>query len=167
MGSPLNQTFNAQATEADVRGFIRAAERGDRQRIADDLRRFGRDFANADSNGATALMLASFANQTGVMELLIENGANLEAKNRDNDTALIWALYNERAEAAMLLLDYGADVNVVNNMGKTPFDYAEKLSRPDILHYMKTATPRNIERTIEMGVQKPLPVRKPLKLSRK
>lgn len=164
MDSPLNNTFNQKATVADIRAFIHAAEQGDKERVAEALKRFGRDFANASDHGTTALMLAAFRDQTGVMELLIENGANLEARNRDDDTALIWALYAERPAAALLLLDYGADVNVVNKMGKTPFDYAEKLSRPDIIHCMKTATPRNIERTIENGVQNPLPVRRPLKL---
>jgi uncharacterized protein len=121
-------------------------------------------FANINDHGRTPLMMAAFGNHTEVVKLLIEAGADMEAKNRDGDTALIWALYSGKAEASQLLIDAGADVNVRNQMGKTAFDYAEKLGRPDIIACMKTATPRNIGRAIENGVQKPLVIRKPLRL---
>ncbi|MEZ0222970.1 MAG: ankyrin repeat domain-containing protein [Alphaproteobacteria bacterium] len=166
MASHINKAGCDTATDDDVCVFVNAARDGKTQRIADDLKRFGSNFANANLGGTTGLMLAAFHGHTGVMKLLLENGADTEARNRDDDTALTWALYGKKPDAAILLLDYGANVDVVNSMGETPFTYAEKLGRQDIIAWMKTSTPRNIERIVEAGVQQPLPVHKPLRLRR-
>jgi ankyrin repeat protein len=42
---------------------------------------------------------------------LIEDGADLNARDKNNITALMWASYNGQIEMVRLLIDNGADVN--------------------------------------------------------
>ena len=60
--------------------------------------------------------------QTAAAELLIQHGADVNGRNRDDNTALHLAMFLGRAETAELLLKSGADVNARNNDGATPID---------------------------------------------
>lgn len=167
MNSAKKDFNKATPMSRDISDLLQAALRGDAAAIEASLEAFGDDFADTSFTGTSALMLAAAHNHTGVMEVLLSHGADINDVNSDGDTALIWALYDERAEAAQLLLDHGADVSIVNKMNKTAFDYVEKLSRPDIVRQMRQGSPRYIEKTVDRGLSRPLPVRQPLKFLKK
>ncbi len=56
----------------------------------------------------------------GVVRALVEQGADVTARQGDGATALHWAAYWDEAELADLLIRAGADVNVANDLGVTP-----------------------------------------------
>ena len=74
--------------------------------------------------GATALSSAALFGHTKIIALLLEAGADVNAKNRDGGTALHNAAFLGQYEAAKLLLENGADVNIRNGDGGTPSDAA-------------------------------------------
>ena len=74
--------------------------------------------------GATALSSAALFGHTKVIALLLEAGANVNARNRDGGTPLHNAAFLGQYEAAKLLLENGADVNIRNGDGGTPSDAA-------------------------------------------
>ena len=74
--------------------------------------------------GATALSSAALFGHTQIIALLLEAGADINAKNRDGGTALHNAAFLGQYEAAKLLLENGADVNIRNGDGGTPSDAA-------------------------------------------
>ena len=72
--------------------------------------------------GASALHLAVLKNNEEVARLLLENGADIEIKARDEfeATPLIWAAYWGLYDMAKLLLEEGANVNATDSYGSTP-----------------------------------------------
>ena len=58
-------------------------------------------------SGWTALMLAGYYGHIEIVQLLIENGANIEAENFDGQTALNLAELNGNIEIAQLLREKG------------------------------------------------------------
>ena len=75
-------------------------------------------------SGATPLHLAVLSNHREIAKYLIDKGANLNAKARDEygGTPLHWAAALGRFETARLLIESGADVNAADNSGFTPSD---------------------------------------------
>lgn len=101
-----------------------AASTGD----IDDLDAHRRAGANLDSLhpqlGITPLVIAVGAGQHGAAGWLLENGADVNARNADGGTALIGAGFMGQAEAGKLLLDAGADPTLRNDNGETVWDIA-------------------------------------------
>ncbi len=56
----------------------------------------------------------------GVVRALVEQGADVTARQGDGATALHWAAYWNETELAGLLIDAGADVNAATDLGVTP-----------------------------------------------
>jgi uncharacterized protein len=57
-----------------------------------------------------------------VVALLLDRGADLEAKNSTGGTALTWAAQARKWEVVPLLLDRGADASARGNNGYTAED---------------------------------------------
>ena len=61
--------------------------------------------------------------------MLLQNGADVNAKNNNGETALIMSsMYGANPEVVRILLENGADVNAKTNDGKTAFLWASVLS---------------------------------------
>mgnify|MGYP003701849099 CR=1 FL=1 len=93
------------------------------------------DVNKSNIQGQTPLMLASGANPARdmrmgdeIQDLLLENGANVAAKDKNGNTPLIYAAQNigqSAKDMAENLLDFGDPlVDHVNNAGKSALDYA-------------------------------------------
>jgi ankyrin repeat protein len=61
----------------------------------------------------TALMWAAAENHAGLVKLLIEAGANVDARSGGDFTALMFAVRQDARDAARLLIDAGADVTYI------------------------------------------------------
>ena len=59
------------------------------------------------------------------VSVLLERGANINAKNKDGQTALHGAAKNGHAETVSVLLDRGADIEAEDKDGKTPLYLAK------------------------------------------
>ena len=89
-----------------------------------------------DSDGHTPLICAmnggyghAFIEQTSIIKLLINSGANLNSSNRDGEMPLHLAAENNSVEIIKLLVSKGADINIMSIGengevgGLTPLDY--------------------------------------------
>ncbi len=96
--------------------ITQAAETGNIEAIKQHLA------AGADVNTMTAsLHRAAYNKHKDIIELLITNGVDVNAKNDAAETPLHLATTKEIAE---LLIANGADVNATTNRGTTPLDWA-------------------------------------------
>ena len=76
-------------------------------------------------SGSSLLATAALMGHTEVVDLLLEHGADVNAKSRDGGTALHAAAFLGRAEIVKLLLDKGADTTLRNNIGSIAIDGAK------------------------------------------
>lgn len=63
-------------------------------------------------------------NDQAAIKAALKGKPNLEIKNPEGQTPLLYALYKKQLAIALLLIDSGADVNAVDNIQNTPFLYA-------------------------------------------
>jgi ankyrin repeat protein len=78
-----------------------------------------------DDCGRTLLHYAALHNNVEVVRLLIENGADINARDKWKDTPLHYALplFEGGLEAARLLIEAGADVSAQGRYGDTPLHH--------------------------------------------
>ncbi|OPB37505.1 hypothetical protein A0O28_0044170 [Trichoderma guizhouense] len=75
-------------------------------------------------NRDTPLHLAVQDGKEDVVESLLIQGANIEAKNKHGHTPFYDAVWNWDENMVKLLLDHGADIEAKDNDGSTPFGLA-------------------------------------------
>jgi len=75
--------------------------------------------AKGGSLKSSALLSATLYDQVKVVEFLIQNGADVNAKGEDGGTALHAAAFLGQYTVTKLLIQNGADVNARNNDGET------------------------------------------------
>lgn len=69
-------------------------------------------------------MLAVVHNLSSIVEALIEADAKLNAKNQRGETSLIMAVRRGNTAIARILVDAGADTDIMDNDGLLAFDHA-------------------------------------------
>ena len=76
-----------------------------------------------NNDGNTALLFASrIENDLDTIELLLKNGASINDKNNYGDTALLFACRNNRIKTILLLLDNGANQDIIDEDDKNALD---------------------------------------------
>jgi ankyrin repeat protein len=103
------------AADGDTR-FFQAIRNGDIAFLKESINR--NNIETRDRRGATLLMHAAAFGNVETLRLLIDRGANVNAKNDFDATALLWAARDP--EKARLLVEHGADVNARSKQGRTP-----------------------------------------------
>ena len=71
------------------------------------------------SDGCNALHEACSSGHDDIAELLLDNGANIDARSDSNETPLMMACFDGHASITKLLLDRGCAVNAVDDDGDT------------------------------------------------
>jgi len=96
--------------------FYEAIRNNDIANLRSQLK--GADVNLRDNHGTTPLMYAAALRSVQAMKVLLQAGADVNAKNAFDATALMWGI--NRPDMVRLLLARGADVNARSKMGRTP-----------------------------------------------
>jgi ankyrin repeat protein len=80
-----------------------------------------------------ALLDAADKSELGTIRTLLAKGANIEARDEDKNTALIYAVCRERLDIVEFLLSKGANVNVQGYRQQTPLYNAVGRMNPDLV----------------------------------
>lgn len=114
-----------------------AASNGDMERIERLLKGKARKFVDPnapDDEGTAPIIYASCFGHEDVVEALLDAGANVDKQDRNQWSALMWAMTNRHKGIAKLLLDHGASPSVKSSTGRTAFDFVAPDS--DISDYL-------------------------------
>ena len=94
---------------------------------------------NPKDAGTTPLIVASGGNCVDTVALLIERGAELNAKDSDGWTALIKAAAAGHAEVVRIVLAKGADTTVTDSAGRSAWSYAALGRHEEIAELFRAA----------------------------
>ncbi len=95
--------------------------------------------ANLDDGNGTPLDVAVLNNYMELAEFLVEHGANVNARDRNNETPMHRAVISDRTrdhEMMRFLLRHGADVNATRNYDETPLHTAAYLGLKDTAAFL-------------------------------
>jgi ankyrin repeat protein len=93
-----------------------------------------------DGGGATPLIIAAYCRKVGVVQGLVERGANVNAVDADGYTALMWACFKGEEQVGSILIDSHADVSLASKVSNTALIYAAYAN-----------SEANVMRLLEMG----------------
>ena len=68
-----------------------------------------------------------------MVKLLVENGADIDVKDYEGCSSLMWASLEGHLEIVKYLVKNGADINIKNEDGKTALDWAATEEIKEIL----------------------------------
>ncbi|UCF96579.1 MAG: sigma-70 family RNA polymerase sigma factor [Spirochaetaceae bacterium] len=71
--------------------------------------------------------------QLDLLEQMLVDGVEIDARDAGGQTLLHWAVENDHVDAVRLLLKYGADSNIADRSRKTAFQLAKKRKNPAVL----------------------------------
>ena len=97
-----------------------AAKKGDRERLAEVLRRKPDLLKSRNSAGWTAFGVAVFAGQKDTAHILIVMGANVDEKGGYGCTPLHLVASTGNEDMTRFLIEQGADINAKDDYGATP-----------------------------------------------
>lgn len=106
------------------------------------LLRAGASPSIKDNRGRTALMFACFGHHYEAAQLMMSGATVNEYINSQDDhgnTALMWAITNQKEDVASLLIRSGADVNIRDDENSTVLMEAAGFASPDIISLLLTA----------------------------
>jgi len=104
--------------DPQVTQLMNALRHGDRKEFERLVRANPKLAQSKGSGGDTPLMYAALYADTNSVRLLLDMGADTNARNEAGATALLWAV--DDLEKTRLLLESGADANARSDDGRTP-----------------------------------------------
>lgn len=99
------------------------------------------NLASRESMKMPPLGSAMAAERNDIARMLIDRGADVNAKAVNDLTPLHTAAARGNLESAELLLNHGADLNARTKDGKTPITYAEEHNHSEMVEFLKSANP--------------------------
>ena len=79
---------------------------------------------------------AAYYGHLEIVKYLVENGADINAKDYEEFTSLIRASINGHLEVVKYLVENGADINTKDHVGITPLIYASMLGNFELVKYL-------------------------------
>ncbi|CAC5394491.1 MPHOSPH8 [Mytilus coruscus] len=140
----LDQLDQEQVSEKTTDGteisddkFRQAVMEGDYdlvRRALDSSKKFGVE--DADDMGITLLMYSAQNGYDDIVELLVNNKANVNAQMKNGTTSLMLACEHAHICTVALMVELGANINLVQNTGETALMKAVRRGHKQIVRFL-------------------------------
>lgn len=110
------------------RSLNMAASNGDVDRVEKLVQGRAKEYVDVnmpDEEGTVPLIYASCFGHQDVVSALLSAGAYVDKQDRNQWSALMWAMTNRHKTIAKILLDHGASPDIKSSSGGTAFDFAQ------------------------------------------
>ncbi|KAM3339052.1 ankyrin repeat domain-containing protein 54 [Capsicum galapagoense] len=128
-------------TSESIEALLEAARYDDLDDVM-SLASSGVSLDSKDSEGRTALHMASANGHRSIVEYLIRNGADVNASNVEKNTPLHWACLNGHIEVVKSLILAGANVSALNSHERTPINEVVTRGKMNIIDAINEAVAR-------------------------
>jgi ankyrin repeat protein len=132
-GNPKAQALPA----GQVTDIVNAVDASDTDKVKALLQTNPKLIGAVSDQGWPLLLIASQHGSKPIVELLLNSGADVNAKNFSSEVALDYAALHGHKEIVQILLDHQADVNIKNDAGATPLAAAISAGKNDIAALLK------------------------------
>jgi ankyrin repeat protein len=119
--------FSSHSWGKECEELATAAEKGDVQLVKKLLQEGADAKCKTEKYNMTVLMRAAKSGVHEAMKLLINKGADVNAKDNNGKTVTMYAVVD--AEAMRILIENGANLNASDNKGKTVLTYAKEMAK--------------------------------------
>lgn len=117
---------NLHTFRSNMIGLLHLCIEGNNPKLLVYLLNKGLNIDQADKSGTSALILASMdSSRLRVLNILLKRNATLDQRNNQHTSPLTMAIKRFNIEAAVLLIDKGADVNIRDGID-TPLSLTHK-----------------------------------------
>lgn len=140
-GSGCGKGPDAVAVDPDIKAVFDAAKTGNAASTRELLAGNPDLSGIKDSEGKIPLHWAAEGDHKEVLELHLQNGADVNSKDNRGNTPLHVAAALGRKDAAETLLKAGASLDAENNNGHTPVKVAADNARNDLTNLLKSGGP--------------------------
>ncbi len=124
---------------------LASAAEGNQLEVIETLLLGGAD-VNDNSGGWPALGRAARGGHAEAMNLLLENGAHIDIRDKFDHTPLMWACHTKHLELAETLLKNGADLNAEDRNGHTALRHAVHAGNFEVMDFLlKCGAQFNVE----------------------
>ncbi|PYH33437.1 DIL and Ankyrin domain protein [Aspergillus neoniger CBS 115656] len=120
----------SDAEKKDIlqRSLNMAASNGDVERVRRLVQGHAAEYVDVnkpDEEGTVPLIYASCFGHQDVVSALLDAGSHIDQQDRNQWSALMWAMTNRHKTIAKILLDHGASPDIKSSSGGTAFDFAQ------------------------------------------
>lgn len=119
--------------------LIETVKTGDIKRVKSLIKKKSTNINETDAEGLTSIMVATIANDSLMVVVLLDAGANPNLQSKSGMTALHAAAFNNRDGIVQLLISYRADPNLVDSKGRTPIMVAAQMGNTNPITYLAQA----------------------------
>ena len=93
----------------------------------------------ADACGKSPLAVCAWLSHNSIMEILIQNGADLNSRDNMNNTPLHEAIESENTVGFNLLVNHpNVDISIKNDFGQNAIDVAKAQDNPEMIERLQT-----------------------------
>ncbi|XP_052715611.1 E3 ubiquitin-protein ligase MIB2-like isoform X1 [Crassostrea angulata] len=129
----LRKASGAQKPTVDPEQMFNACADGNTGAVNQLIQR-NKDLVNSWHENLSPLMAAGHQGHENVVKLLLQNGARINARNKDGMTPLMVSIAGKETDSSICLIKNKADVNACNKQGRTPAHFTVQFELYSVLN---------------------------------
>lgn len=130
--------------------FFKAVVKGDLKEVNRFLDQ-GIDINSKDSQGRTAIMIATYAKNAEMVKVLIDKGADVNLRDNMKNSPFLYAGAEGYLEILKLTIEAGADPSIVNRFGGTALIPASEHGYVEVVKVLLEQTDVNVNHINNLG----------------